>query len=308
MSSLFAVRGWRAIIFLACMVLPVSAGADEALAQRPHQCEIELATLSSFVADTSLVRVREQTSAGTRFHLARDLGIETMQLPTLALTYWFNELNAVQVHLRYFEASGSHGLAHAANFNGATLAPGQRLHTGSTIWFDGALDYERRLTPWLQQYLGEGWLVKGLDVRAKIGLAFTYLDFRLNNGKARVTPTSKGEESKEDFYHQELPMPTVGLEARRCLSEHLALEITLKGNWINRWNSLRDEGGTVYTSQWGFETHWRLLYTDPAWVGALQPFVGLGYFYYRQNEQSREDGNFIRLSTFGPEVGVSYSF
>ncbi len=308
MSSLFAVRGWRAIIFLACTVLPVSAGADEAFAPRPHQLEIEITNLSSFVADTSLVRVREHTIAGTRFHLARDLGIETMQLPTIALTYWFNELNAVQVHLRYFEASGSHGLSHSANFNGATLAPGQRLHTGSTIWFDGAIDYERRLTPWLQQYLGEGWLVKGLDVRAKIGLAFTYLDFRLNNGRARVTPTSKGEESKEDFYHQELPMPTLGLELRRRLTEHVAVELTLKGNWINHWDSLRPEGGTVWTSQWGFETHGRLFYTNPAWLGALQPFVGIGYFYYRQNETSREDGNFIRLSTFGPEVGVSYSF
>jgi hypothetical protein len=105
-----------------------------------------------------------------------------------------------------------------------------------------------------------------------------------------------------------LPLPTLGLELRRRLTAHLVLEGTLKGNWINHWNSLRDEGGTVYTSQWGFETHWRLLYTHPARLGALQPFVGIGYFYYRQNEQSQEDGNFIRLSTFGPEVGVSYSF
>src|SRR5262245_1172571 len=113
-----------------------------------------------------------------------------------------NELNAVQVHLRYFEASGSHSLPQLANFNGATLAAHQRLHTGSTLWFDGAIYYERRLTPVLQKYLGEVSLVKGLDLRAKIGLEFTYLDFRLNNGTARVTPTSQGEESKEDFYRQ----------------------------------------------------------------------------------------------------------
>ncbi len=308
MSRLFAPHSWLVLLFLVGTVVPVSAGADEAFAPSPHQLEIEIANLSSFVADTSLVRVREHTIAGTRFHLGRDLGIETMQLPSLALTYWFNELNAMQVHLRYFEAAGSHSLSQLATFNGATLAPGQRLKTGDTIWFDGALYYERRLTPWLQQYLGGAAWLQGLDLRAKIGVEFTYLDFRLNNGRARVTSTSKGEESKEDFYHQELPLPTLGLEVRQRLTEHVAVELTLKGNWINHGDSLRPEGGTAWLSPWGFETQGRLFYTNPAWLGALQPFVGIGYFYYRQNETSHEDGNFIRLSTFGPEVGVSYSF
>ena len=105
-----------------------------------------------------------------------------------------------------------------------------------------------------------------------------------------------------------LPFPTLGLEFRQRLTTRLVLEGTLKGNWINHWNSLCDEGGTAHTSQGGFETHWRLLYTDPAQLGALQWFVDIGNFYYRQNEQSQEDGNFLHLSTFGLEVGVSYSF
>jgi hypothetical protein len=302
-------RSWVAVIICTAGVLgSLSAAAADEFTPHPHQFDLTIDNLSSFVAGTSLVRVRENKVSGIRLHLAQDLSIDTMQLPSLELTYWFDELNALQLHLRYFEAGGSHGLPRSANFNGATLAPGQRLKTGDTIWFEGALYYERRLTPLLQKHLGGFALVHGLDLRAKIGLEYTYLDFRLNNGRARVTPTSKGEESKEDFYHQELPMPTLGLEVRRRLTEHVALEGTLKGNWINHWNSLRDEGGTVYTSQWGFETHWRLFYINPAWLGALQPFVGIGYFFYRQNEQSREDGNFIRLSTFGPEVGVSYSF
>ena len=309
MSSSLSVHGWLAVIgVITCALLRVSVATGDEFAPHPHQLDVEIANLSSFVADTSLVRVREHTIAGTRFHLAQDLGIQTMQIPRVLLTYWFSELNAVQVQLRYFEASGSHGLPQPATFNGATLAPGQRLKTGDTIWFDGALYYERQLTPLLQKYVGEVALLKGLDLRAKIGLEYTYLDFRLNNGKARVTPTSKGEESKEDFYHQELPMPTIGLELRRQLNEHIAFELTLKGNWINHWDSLRPEGGTVYTSQWSFETHGRLFYANPAWLGAVRPFVGIGYFFFRQFETSPEDGNFIRLSTFGPEFGFSYSF
>src|SRR6266446_3687130 len=267
MSSSLSVHGWLAVIgVITCALLRVSVATGEEFAPHSHQLDVEIANLSSFVADTSLVRVREHNIAGTRFHLAQDLGMQTMQIPRVLLTYWFNELNAVQVQLRYFEAGGSHGLPQSANYNGVTLAPRQRLHTGDTIWFDGAVYYERRLTPLVQKYLDRFSLVKELDLRAKIGLEYTYLDFRLNNGKARVTPTSKGEESAEDFYRQELPMPTIGLELYQRLNEHVAFALTLKGNWINHWDSLRPEGGPVYTSKWGVETHWHSLYTNPAWL------------------------------------------
>src|SRR5262245_11317451 len=119
MARLLWARGWRAgLVFFACTVLPVKTGADEEFAPYPHQLEVDLANLSSFVAGTSLVRVRENKVSGTRLHLAQDLSVDTMQLPSVELTYWFNELNAVQVHLRYFEAAGSHGLPQLANFHG----------------------------------------------------------------------------------------------------------------------------------------------------------------------------------------------
>src|SRR5713101_2611937 len=178
MSSILSAHRWVALIgCITVSALRVSGTAGEEFAPSPHQLDLEIANLASFVADTSLVRVREHAIEGTRFHLARDLGIQTMQLPAVSLTYWFDEFNALQVYLRYFESAGSHGLAQAATFNGATLAPGQRLKTGDTLWFDGALYYERRLTPLLHKYLSRFALVQGLDLRAKIGLEFTYLDF-----------------------------------------------------------------------------------------------------------------------------------
>lgn len=61
-----------------------------------------------------------------------------------------------------------------------------------------------------------------------------------------------------------LSLPTLGLEFRQRLTAHVMPEGMLKDNWINHWNSLGDEGGTVYTSRWGFETHWCLFYANPA--------------------------------------------
>jgi len=286
--------------------IPPAVG--EEFTPQAHQFDLTLKNVSGFVARTSQVHVRENTLAGSRFRLTPALGLRRMDMPRLELTYWIDELNALQVYFRYIDAAGSHRLRQPATFNGTTLTPGQRLDPRGTLWMDGAVYYERRVTPWLQHHFGRGASLTDIDVRVQLGLEFTYLDLRLNNGRARVTATSPKGESSEDFYLQELPMPTLGLELYGQLSPHWVVEATVKGNWINRWNSLRDEGGTVYTSQWSFETHWRLRYHHPAWLGALQPFLGISYYYYRQNEQSREDGNFLRLSTVGPEFGVTYSF
>src|SRR4029077_5792378 len=104
--------------------------------------------------------------------------------------------------------------------------------------------YERRLTPLFQRFEAM-WPepLQGWDLRAKVGVEYTYLDFEINGGHAPVTKTSKGEETREDFYHQELPMPTIGLEALHIIGLNFTLDTSVKANWINRWNSLRNEGG-----------------------------------------------------------------
>jgi hypothetical protein len=301
-------RGVAIISFLVSWLGFVPVATSDEFVPHAHQLDFTLDNFSGFVASTSQVHVREEQLNGTRFHLVSALGIRRMDIPRIVLTYWFDELNAIQVNFRYFDAAGSHRLNQPATFNGTTLIPNQRLSPRGTLWLDGAVYYERRLTPWLQLHLGKEFLLNHLDLRVKLGLEFTYIDFRLNNGTAQVTSASPKGETSEDFFLQELPMPTIGMESYAKISEHVRLEASLKVNWINRWNSLRDEGGTVYTSQLGFETHWRLYYVDFPYLDALHPFVGLGYLYYRQNEQSHEDGNFIRLSVVGPEFGVTYTF
>jgi hypothetical protein len=307
-----AIPFWRwgmaFLIFFIRVLGPVSLATADEFTPHQHQLDLTLDNFSGYVARTSQVHVREAAVKGSRFRLAPALGIRRMDIPGIVLTYWLDEMNALQIHFRYFDAAGSHRLREPAAFNGAVLIAGQRLNPRGILWIDGAVYYERRITPWLRQRLGTLGLLDQLDLRVKFGLEFTYIDFRLNNGRAHVTQLSPKGESAEDFFLQELPMPTLGMELYGKLSEHLLLMATVKGNWINRWNSLRDEGGTVYTSQWSLETHWRLIYTNPAYFGTLKPFVGLEYFYYRQNEQSHEDGNFLRLSTCGPEFGISYSF
>jgi hypothetical protein len=271
-----------------------------------HQIDLELSNVTDFVDDGSLVRRREASTAGSALYLGPDLGVSNMQMPEVSGTFWFDSLNAIQFQWRSFILCGSEPLSSPVTFNGDVIAPGQNLNTDGTQWFTVGLFYERDISSWLSEYQAtQPKYLRGWDLRPKIGLEFTYLDFRLNDGHPKLI--SGLLDARGRWHDQELPVPTVGLEARREIGSKLSLEVSAQGTWINKWNSLRSQKGTVYLSQSEFETHWRLVYGNSALAG-LRPFVGFSYYYCRQAETSREIGNLIRLQAYGPEVGISYSF
>ena len=105
-----------------------------------------------------------------------------------------------------------------------------------------------------------------------------------------------------------MPVPIIGLEALRRINDNFSFNASVEGGWINRCNSLRDEGGIVWASQNQVEAHLRVLYSNRAWLGPVQPMLGFFFYRYSQLEDSHEDGNFIRWSSLGPEYGITLSF
>ncbi len=287
---------------------PQSGTAYSLIAPRFGQFDFQISGLFAFTGPGSIVRVREFQTEGTGLHFS-SMDMNTEQMPTIDLRFWFNEVNAVHFRFRYFNIGGTHFSSTPIKFNGAIIPGGRTNNFDSWEWFSGGLYYERRLTPLYQKYEG-GWptVLRGWDLRGRIGIEFTYLDFSINGGSTPTKLTPGGEETKEDFYHQSMPLPTIGLEAYRQLSKNFLFQAEVEGNWINRWNSLRNEGGTVWASQNGIEAHAKLFYSNPSWFGPVQPMIGFFVYTYSQLEDSREDGNFIRWSSYGPEVGINYSF
>ena len=288
------------------------------LTPQPQQFDLEFADNSMFDDRSSLVRRRQGSINGSALHLSDDLGVDTLQMPTLHLDFWFDQLNAIEFQFRYLALYGREPLGIPVTFNGDLILPGQSINTHGTTWFTAGFFYQRRISPLLYEHVGAnlpGWLQEW-ELRPKIGLEFVYLDFQINNGKPnRASAVSSAKASSPGlldargrWHDQELPVPTIGIDIRRELSEHFDLEITAQGAWINKWNSLRSEGGTVYLSQSTFETHWRVIYDDAPWLWGIRPFVGWSYYYYKQTETSGGIGNLIRLQSYGPEVGASYSF
>ena len=218
------------------------------------------------------------------------------------------ELNAIHFRFRYFNIGGSRFSNRPILYNGS-LIPGSRTNAFDPWeWFGAGIYYERRITP-LYQESETGWpsILQGWDVRARVGIEFTYLEFSINGGTTHTVRRPGGEETAEDFYHQSMPLPTIGLEAYRKLADNLLFQTEVSGNWINRWNSLRNEGGTVWASQNGVEFHARAYYSNPHYLGPIQPMAGFFFYYNSQLEDSHEDGNFIRWSSYGPEVGINCS-
>src|SRR5262249_27497704 len=149
--------------------------------------------------------------------------------------------------------------------NGSVVPGGRTNNFGPWEWFSGGLYYEHRLTLLNERY-EDNWppMFQHWDLRLRMGIEITYLNFVINGGTTKTENRPQGEETKEDFYHQSMPLPTIGLEAYRELPDNFTFEAEVEGNWINRWNSLREEGGKVWASQNGIEAHARLFYSNPS--------------------------------------------
>jgi hypothetical protein len=271
-----------------------------------HQFDIEASDTWQFLDDNSVARRRINSSTDSAIRLGPDLGTEQLQAPEVLLSYWFDSANAAQFQFRDFSMYSDHFSTIPFTFSGSKIGKNQILDNDGTRWYTFGGFYERRLT---QLYQNREWqlpeLLRGWDLRAKIGVEFTYNDFRINDG----LPTKYGGSpylARMRFHDKGLPYPVIGAEARRWLMPHVGIEATAQGYWFNKWNSGRDERGTVYDSQSGFETHLRLIYSNSRLHG-FSPFVGVNYNYSRYSQTSAGVGNFLRVQMIGPELGINFS-
>jgi hypothetical protein len=295
-------------------LLSISEPSGDLLTPARHQVDIEAQDAYMFTVGANTLRRRINSFPDSAISLKHDMGVSQLQLPEVLLSYWIDSVNALQFQFRYYGIYGSKPQTQPLAFGGTIIGPPsptspiQNLNPGGTRWYTFGGYYERRLTPIYQDREdGLPQFLQGWDTRAKIGLEFTYNDFRINDGKPNFSQVSPFE-ARIRFHDKGLPIPVIGLEERRWLGHGFAFEVTAQGYWANKWDSGRSEGGTVYDSQSGFETHWRIIYTNTSreWRG-LAPFAGLNYNYTKYTQTSDGVGNLLRTQLFGPEVGFNWS-
>jgi hypothetical protein len=67
---------------------------------------------------------------------------------------------------------------------------------------------------------------------------------------------------------------------------------------------LLSAGARMDLPKWRFDNFGRILRRStayPKWLGPFEPMLGFFFYYYSQLEDSHEDGNSIRWSSYGPE-------
>lgn len=271
-----------------------------------HQFDVEVGDTYQFLVGNNTLRRRINSFPDSAISLQHDQGVSQMQVPEVLATFWFDDVNAAQFQFRYFGIYGSKFETQPLAFGGTIISPNQKLNPGGTRWYTFGGYYERRLTLLYQDREdGLPQFLQGWDSRAKLGLEFTYNDYRINDGSPNFSQFSQYE-ARIRFHDKGLPIPVIGIEERHWLGANFAFEVTAQGYWANKWNSGRSEGGTVYDSQSGFETHWRVIYSNREWRG-FAPFAGLNYYYSKYTQTSSGVGNFLRVQMYGPEVGFNWS-
>ncbi|MBI1849436.1 MAG: hypothetical protein HYR85_03725 [Planctomycetes bacterium] len=258
---------------------------DTDLPDRRAQWFIDIA----LVAVSGYTQVRENATEGTRLSL-HDLGLNRAETFALGISAPVGEASEVRARVRYYYLTGHGNFDDSVVFNGVTYDPGKI--NADPLFFDVRVDYRGDVLDF-----GDGG-----HLRFIAGADFKYLNFATSGHTAA---TSGGHDKSENFWRQELPLPSLGLDVQIPLSKVVDVTGEAFGFRILRWDSLRNEGGTIYLSQDDFEASLGLKFHVSPWCDIG---VGARFDYFSMNEQSNEDGNRFLMRDVGLFANASLSF
>ena len=269
-----------AVVFTAC--LPGHSPAQlTTLTDVPPRWEVTLDGHLGF--PTGYIRVSETVTHGSRLRL-RDLGVDVSESIDVGAAFWITPRDAVRGSYLYDFLRGGSTLDRAVLYDGREYAPGH-VDTNADFW-RVSLAYERVLTT----------LLDGGRLIGSAGLTYVWLNAGL---------TQNGKTKSEDFYLQEMPVPIVGLRFDMPLTSRLGLRASVAGGLLPKVDSLRKEGGTVYTWQSHADANLTAVY---AISNALALEGGYQFTYFHQHEKSHEDNNVFDLIDSGLRVRLTLRF
>ena len=232
---------------------------------------------------TGYIRVSETVTHGTRLRLS-DLGLDVSEAVEAGVAFWLTPRDAVRATYLYYVLRGSTTLDRAILYDGREYSPGH-VDTNADFW-RASLAYDRVLA----SVLDHGRLI------GSAGL--TYVHF--NPGL-----TQHGKTKAEDFYLQEMPVPIVGLRFDYPVTQRLGLRASVAGGLLPKVDSLRTEGGTVYTWQSHADAGLAVTYALTPRLGVE---AGYQYIYVHQHEKSHEDNNVFELIDHGLRARLTLRF
>lgn len=246
---------------------------------------------------SGVIRVRENAVAGTTLSLGPRLGIDSIRHLRFGGLDEISHGHAFVLNVDFARLYGETVLPTPVYFNGVQLAAGKTL-TSSASWLENW-----QVTALYRQRLWGS--AAGPRVDGDIGFTYVGLTYSLQGHPSGASNPSElsGSRTSEDFITQELPVPQVGLDFRYPITSSWEIDARIIGGHLPLLYSLRNEGGKVYVTQTDQEARLGVSYHLKK---RLQ--VGFGWYsrYFMQNEQSAEDGNYIRLTGHGLYLSLQY--
>jgi hypothetical protein len=271
-----------ALMLATCLASPSHAQTPTPLAaDAGHRWEVSLDGHVGF--PTGYVRVSETVVHGSRLRLS-DLGIDVSESIGAGAAFWITPRDAVRATYLYTFLRGSRTLDRAIVYDGREYTPGH-VEANADFW-RVSLAYDRVLAT----ILDRGRLI------GSAGLTYVWLNPGL---------TQHGKTKAEDFYLQEMPVPIVGLRFDAPVTDRLGIRASVAGGLLPKIDSLRKEGGTVYTWQSHADATVAATY---AFSEVLSVEAGYQFTYFHQHEKSHEDNNVFQLIDSGPRARLTLRF
>jgi hypothetical protein len=232
---------------------------------------------------TGYIRVDENEIHGRRLRF-NDLGVSVSEVGEGSAAFWLTPRDAARASFLYYFLRGGSSLDRAVVFDGGEYNAGH-VDANFDFW-RASLAYERVLT----SVLDRGRLI------GSAGLTYVWLNAGLTQG---------GKTKAEDFYRQELPVPILGLRLEAPITDRLGIRAAVSGGLLPKVDSLRKEGGTVYTWQSHADASLGVTY---ALTKMLQAEAGYQFVYFHQHEKSHEDNNVFELIDNGLRARLTLRF
>ncbi|HEY3098527.1 MAG TPA: hypothetical protein VGL14_06445 [Methylomirabilota bacterium] len=273
------------LILATCLPSPTHAQTTVTPAPSPTETDSrwEVSVEGRVGFPVGYIRVNENEIHGTRLRLS-DLGLDVSEAIEAGIAFWLTPRDAVRASYLYYFLRGGRTFDRAIVYDGQEYTAG-RVDANLDFW-RASLAYEHVLAA-----IGDGG-----RLIASAGLTFVWL----NAGLAQHARTKA-----EDFYLQELPVPIVGLRYEALLTERLGLRASIAGGLLPKVDSLRTEGGTVYTWQSHADASLGVTY---ALTNMLTVEAGYQFTYVHQHEKSHEDDNVFELIDNGPRARLTLRF
>ena len=253
----------------------------------------DIALDAEYGSPSGWVQVRENEIEGTRLHIDDDLDVNHMPTLRFRADKAFSDVSELHLEASASMLDGGATIDAPVNFNGATIAPG-RLDT--ITHFQDFLAFD--VAYWRRFYRFDN----GGTFWGSAGLTYVLLNFRL---QGTIAANSAGDELKEDFYVQEVPVPVFGLHLRYPLGSSWQLLGDVSVGRLPWVDSHHSEGGEVRIAQSNQDASIGVEY---AFAGQWRAGAYLFHSYFAQDERSHEDGNAIRLTSNGLGVSIKYAF